>query len=192
MGSLEYPCLHHFKPIHSSMLNFSCTFKKAPQKDELFNLGIVLISWCSCTIHHWFNLNKLIYHNFIGYPCFLVTIFISPFRRTGHNNCACSWGQWALVRHLLQLGTQSAGTFYLFYRATWNNSGDALLIPAVIMYIDGCVKYLERTTSLYLASMDTYRESLLENLMLGLISQPSWKSFLRGMLLISQLILDRI
>lgn len=65
------------------------------------------------------------------------------------------------LRHLLQLATQSAGTIYLFYRAFRTKSGDDLLIAAVIMYVNGCVKYLERTTSLYLASMDTYRESLL-------------------------------
>ncbi|XP_074284356.1 uncharacterized protein LOC141608956 [Silene latifolia] len=62
-------------------------------------------------------------------------------------------------RHALQLVTQLGLTVYVFYRAFASKSV-ALLLPTMLMFIDGCVKYIERTCALYSASVENIRDSI--------------------------------
>ena len=60
-------------------------------------------------------------------------------------------------RHALQLAAQVAVTIYVFVRSLRSNN--YLLWPTLLMFVDGVIKYVERTEALYFASMDSFRES---------------------------------
>ncbi|KAG9130483.1 hypothetical protein Leryth_025327, partial [Lithospermum erythrorhizon] len=61
------------------------------------------------------------------------------------------------LRHLLGLLFQLVATVYVFIQSLSNR----MWIPTLIMFLAGIIKYGERTRSLYLASLDSYRESML-------------------------------
>ncbi|PIA34422.1 hypothetical protein AQUCO_03800204v1 [Aquilegia coerulea] len=63
------------------------------------------------------------------------------------------------LRHLLGLIFEVAMAGYVFSRAF---PMKRLLIPTLLMFFAGTVKYGERTRALYLASMDGFRDSMLE------------------------------
>ncbi|XP_050213538.1 uncharacterized protein LOC126664944 [Mercurialis annua] len=58
-------------------------------------------------------------------------------------------------RHLLQLTVQIAVTVYVFSSTLPNKVTN----PSIFIFLDGIIKYLERTCSLYLASSDKIRAS---------------------------------
>ncbi|KAJ4839341.1 hypothetical protein Tsubulata_048482 [Turnera subulata] len=60
------------------------------------------------------------------------------------------------VRHLLFLASQVIPALYLFILTF---GGSSLILPTILLFVAGCIKYLERTYALYLASMDQFRES---------------------------------
>ncbi|KMT16920.1 hypothetical protein BVRB_2g043920 [Beta vulgaris subsp. vulgaris] len=60
-------------------------------------------------------------------------------------------------RHALQLATQVSITVYVFFQSFRENR---LWIPAVLMFVEGLIKYFERTCALFFASTDSYRDSL--------------------------------
>ncbi|KAK9682016.1 hypothetical protein RND81_10G044300 [Saponaria officinalis] len=60
-------------------------------------------------------------------------------------------------RHALQLVTQLSVSVYVFTQSFRQNH---LWLPTLLMFIDGLIKYVERTCALYFASADAFRESL--------------------------------
>ncbi|KAL9239862.1 hypothetical protein vseg_014141 [Gypsophila vaccaria] len=60
-------------------------------------------------------------------------------------------------RHALQLMTQLSVSVYVFTQSFRQNH---LWLPTILMFVDGLIKYVERTCALYLASADAFRESL--------------------------------
>ncbi|XP_057517840.1 uncharacterized protein LOC130798758 [Amaranthus tricolor] len=63
-------------------------------------------------------------------------------------------------RHALQLVTQIVVTLYVFGVSISRHN--RLLGPTILIFIDGCIKYIERTCALYFASLDGIRGSLKE------------------------------
>ncbi|KAL9246266.1 hypothetical protein vseg_019822 [Gypsophila vaccaria] len=63
-------------------------------------------------------------------------------------------------RHALSLMTQVAITLYVFWRSINKNHNNLMWLPTLLMFIDGCTKYIERTCALYFASADSFREAL--------------------------------
>lgn len=61
-------------------------------------------------------------------------------------------------RHLIALVVEFSAAFYVFARTLPNNR---LLVPTILMFLAGLIKYIERTWSLYLASMAGFRKSML-------------------------------
>ena len=59
------------------------------------------------------------------------------------------------LRHLLSFIFQLVTTVYLFLLTI---PGNTLWLPTVLVFFAGIIKYIERTRSLYLASMDTFRK----------------------------------
>ncbi|KAI3456359.1 hypothetical protein Pfo_013022 [Paulownia fortunei] len=64
------------------------------------------------------------------------------------------------LRHLLGLIFQSAAAIYVFFQSLPKNQ---LWIPTILMFISGLIKYFERTKSLYLASLNSFRDSMLKD-----------------------------
>ncbi|KAK6124017.1 hypothetical protein DH2020_042233 [Rehmannia glutinosa] len=62
------------------------------------------------------------------------------------------------LRHFLSLVVQSAAAIYVFVQSLPMNQ---LWLPTVLMFISGVIKYGERIRSLYLASLNSFRESML-------------------------------
>lgn len=62
-------------------------------------------------------------------------------------------------RHLLNLISQVSLAFYVFAKA-WQST--QLLVPAVFMFVAGCLKYAERTWALQRASMSSLRSSMVK------------------------------
>ncbi|GAA0145108.1 hypothetical protein LIER_36074 [Lithospermum erythrorhizon] len=62
------------------------------------------------------------------------------------------------LRHLLGLVFQSLAAVYVFFLSLPTNR---LWFPTLLMFLAGIIKYAERTRSLYLASLDSFRESML-------------------------------
>ncbi|KNA16327.1 hypothetical protein SOVF_090110 [Spinacia oleracea] len=60
-------------------------------------------------------------------------------------------------RHALQLVTQVFLTVYVFVQSFPHNN---LWLPTVFMFVDGLIKYFERTCALYFASKDSFKDSL--------------------------------
>ncbi|KAK9682873.1 hypothetical protein RND81_10G103000 [Saponaria officinalis] len=63
-------------------------------------------------------------------------------------------------RHALQLTTQVVLSVYVFFRAFACKVDVYVLIPTVLMFVDGCVKYIERTCALYSASVENIRDAI--------------------------------
>ncbi|CAK9167209.1 unnamed protein product [Ilex paraguariensis] len=61
------------------------------------------------------------------------------------------------LRHLLGLLVQCLAAVYVFFQSLPENK---LWIPTTLMLFAGVIKYAERTRSLYLASMDSFRDSM--------------------------------
>ncbi|XP_058007995.1 uncharacterized protein LOC131182460 [Hevea brasiliensis] len=64
------------------------------------------------------------------------------------------------LRHLLAFITQAVATGYVFIKTLPRNR---VMIPTTLLFIAGIIKYLERTSSLYFASKDKFRDSMLRN-----------------------------
>ncbi|KAF9685494.1 hypothetical protein SADUNF_Sadunf03G0060400 [Salix dunnii] len=64
------------------------------------------------------------------------------------------------LRHMLTFATQGFATLYVLIL---NLSTGEVWIPTVLLFIVGAIKYFERTYSLYRASMDQFRDSMLED-----------------------------
>ncbi|CAH8389427.1 unnamed protein product, partial [Eruca vesicaria subsp. sativa] len=62
-------------------------------------------------------------------------------------------------RHLFSLVCQAVATVYVILLSTPNR----LLTPTVIMLFGGVIKYFERTTALFSASLDKFKESMLND-----------------------------
>ncbi|KAM0064951.1 hypothetical protein Hdeb2414_s0003g00109051 [Helianthus debilis subsp. tardiflorus] len=62
------------------------------------------------------------------------------------------------LRHLLSLLFQCVAAIYVFVQSLPDNR---LWIPTTLMFATGIIKYAERTRSLYLASADRFKESML-------------------------------
>ncbi|KAJ0735060.1 hypothetical protein HanPI659440_Chr11g0427661 [Helianthus annuus] len=62
------------------------------------------------------------------------------------------------LRHLLGLVFQCLAAVYVFVQSLPDNR---LWIPTTLMFVTGMIKYAERTRSLYLASADKFKESML-------------------------------
>ncbi|XP_021626025.1 uncharacterized protein LOC110624902 isoform X1 [Manihot esculenta] len=62
------------------------------------------------------------------------------------------------LRHLLAFIVRFATTGYVFFRNLRKNK---VIIPTALLFLAGTIKYLERTYSLYLASKDKFRASML-------------------------------
>ncbi|MFS7987716.1 hypothetical protein Hanom_Chr11g01026171 [Helianthus anomalus] len=62
------------------------------------------------------------------------------------------------LRHLLGLVFQCLAAVYVFVQSLPDNR---LWIPTTLMFVTGIIKYAERTRSLYLASADRFKESML-------------------------------
>ncbi|KAI3413098.1 DUF4220 domain-containing protein [Psidium guajava] len=65
------------------------------------------------------------------------------------------WG-----RHLLNLLFQLGAAGYVFYQSLPNNK---LIVPTVLVFIGGLIKYIERTCALYLGSFSKFRAHLLKS-----------------------------
>ncbi|KAK1611616.1 hypothetical protein QYE76_035289 [Lolium multiflorum] len=76
------------------------------------------------------------------------------------------------LRHLLSLVSQVALAVYVYWKS--RPTGAGLLIPAIIMFVSGVIKYGERTWALKSASMSSFRSSLLTPPDAG----PSYAKFL--------------
>ncbi|KAG5583484.1 hypothetical protein H5410_054111 [Solanum commersonii] len=63
-------------------------------------------------------------------------------------------------RHFLGLVTQGSSVAYVFFRTVSKNK---LLIPTVLIFVVGVIKYGERIRALYLASLDRFRESIMKD-----------------------------
>ncbi|XP_039162789.1 uncharacterized protein LOC120290558 [Eucalyptus grandis] len=61
-------------------------------------------------------------------------------------------------RHLLNLLFQLGAAGYVFYQSFPSSE---LVVPTILMFIGGTIKYVERTIALYLASFSKLRDSLL-------------------------------
>ncbi|XP_030446679.2 uncharacterized protein LOC115669669 [Syzygium oleosum] len=64
-------------------------------------------------------------------------------------------------RHLLNLLFQLGTACYVFYQSLPSNK---LIVPTILVFIGGTIKYIERTRALYLASFSKFRGSLLPSL----------------------------
>ncbi|KAI3697619.1 hypothetical protein L6452_30714 [Arctium lappa] len=64
------------------------------------------------------------------------------------------------LRHLLGLVFQCLAAVYVFFQSLPQNR---LWIPTMLMFMTGIIKYAERTRSLYLASADRFKDSMLTN-----------------------------
>ncbi|KAL8467859.1 hypothetical protein ACS0TY_031198 [Phlomoides rotata] len=64
------------------------------------------------------------------------------------------------LRHMLALIFQLSAAMYVFFLSLPKNE---LWIPTVLMFIPGIIKYIERTRSLYLASLNSFRDSMLRD-----------------------------
>ncbi|KAM7506153.1 hypothetical protein LguiB_005057 [Lonicera macranthoides] len=64
------------------------------------------------------------------------------------------------LRHLLGLIFQCLAAVYVFLQSL---PADKLWIPTMLMFFTGVIKYAERTRSLYLASFDSFRDSMLKD-----------------------------
>lgn len=64
------------------------------------------------------------------------------------------------LRHSLGLITQAASAVYVFLLSLPNNK---VLVPSILMFIAGVIKYFERSRALYLGSVDRFRESMLSD-----------------------------
>ncbi|XP_020532913.2 uncharacterized protein LOC105628741 [Jatropha curcas] len=62
------------------------------------------------------------------------------------------------LRHLLALIVQAIATGYVFIQTLPKNK---VMIPTCLLFLAGLIKYLERTCSLYFASRDKFRDSML-------------------------------
>ncbi|XP_059660188.1 uncharacterized protein LOC132306693 [Cornus florida] len=62
------------------------------------------------------------------------------------------------LRHLLGLIFQCVAAVYVFFQSLPRNN---LWIPTMLMFMAGIIKYSERTRSLYLASLGSFRDSML-------------------------------
>ncbi|KAJ0262730.1 DUF4220 domain-containing protein [Hirschfeldia incana] len=62
-------------------------------------------------------------------------------------------------RHLFSLVCQAVATVYVILLSTPNR----LLIPTVIMLFGGVIKYVERTSALFSASLDKFKDSMLKD-----------------------------
>ncbi|KAL3749238.1 hypothetical protein ACJRO7_010351 [Eucalyptus globulus] len=69
------------------------------------------------------------------------------------------WG-----RHLLNLLLQLVIAGYVFYQSLPSNK---LIVPTILMFIGGTIKYIERTSALYLASSSRLQGSLLASTYTG-------------------------
>ncbi|KDP45940.1 hypothetical protein JCGZ_11843 [Jatropha curcas] len=65
------------------------------------------------------------------------------------------------LRHMLALVFQAVATGYVFVQ-TLGNGQNKVMVPTFLLFLAGIIKYLERTRSLYLASMDRFRDSMLK------------------------------
>ncbi|XP_039158766.1 uncharacterized protein LOC120288720 [Eucalyptus grandis] len=63
-------------------------------------------------------------------------------------------------RHLLNLLFQLGTACYVFYQSLPSNK---LIVPTILVFIGGTIKYIERTRALYLASFSKFRGSLLSS-----------------------------
>ncbi|XP_021746386.1 uncharacterized protein LOC110712231 [Chenopodium quinoa] len=63
-------------------------------------------------------------------------------------------------RHALQLITQTMVTLYVFVLSMVRGRHNRLWLPMALMFIDGFIKYVERTFALYFASREGIRASL--------------------------------
>ncbi|KAK7820366.1 hypothetical protein CFP56_038976 [Quercus suber] len=63
------------------------------------------------------------------------------------------------LRHLFSLLVQVIVTGYVFLLTLPENQ---LLVPTLLMFVAGIIKYFERTRALFLASLDRFRESMLK------------------------------
>lgn len=61
------------------------------------------------------------------------------------------------LRHLLGFVFQSLAALYVFFQSLPESP---LWLPTMLMFISGVIKYAERTRSLYLASLDSFRDSM--------------------------------
>ncbi|XP_057764669.1 uncharacterized protein LOC130985617 [Salvia miltiorrhiza] len=64
------------------------------------------------------------------------------------------------LRHLLALIFQACAAGYVLYQTLPHNP---LLIPTICMLVSGLIKYSERTMSLYRASLNRFRDSMLKD-----------------------------
>ncbi|KAG6419119.1 hypothetical protein SASPL_121329 [Salvia splendens] len=64
------------------------------------------------------------------------------------------------LRHLLALIFQACAAGYVLYQTLPSNP---LLIPTICMFFSGLIKYSERTMSLYRASLNRFRDSMLKD-----------------------------
>ncbi|KAL1560151.1 hypothetical protein AAHA92_10403 [Salvia divinorum] len=64
------------------------------------------------------------------------------------------------LRHLLALIFQACAAGYVLYQTMPHNP---LLIPTICMFVSGLIKYSERTMSLYRASLNRFRDSMLKD-----------------------------
>ncbi|CAF2142258.1 unnamed protein product [Brassica napus] len=62
------------------------------------------------------------------------------------------------LRHLLGLGFQAIATVYVFLQSLPND----LWRPIVLVSATGVIKYVERTLALYLASLDKFKDSMIQ------------------------------
>ncbi|KAL4018899.1 hypothetical protein IC575_022528 [Cucumis melo] len=63
------------------------------------------------------------------------------------------------LRHLIGLLFQVVATVYVFIQTIPQNK---LRVPAILMFLAGIIKYAERTRALYLASLGSFRASMLK------------------------------
>ncbi|PPE01964.1 hypothetical protein GOBAR_DD00961 [Gossypium barbadense] len=69
------------------------------------------------------------------------------------------------LRHFLGLGFQAGAVIYVFIQSLPNKN---LWIPTLLMFVAGMIKYGERTSALYNASLDKFRDSMLKE------PDPGW------------------
>lgn len=63
------------------------------------------------------------------------------------------------IRHFFGLVFQAIAAVYIFLLSL---PGNKLFIPTILTFAAGLIKYLERTIALYLASLDRFRDSMLQ------------------------------
>lgn len=64
------------------------------------------------------------------------------------------------LRHMLALVFQLCAAIYVFFLTLPKNE---LWIPTVLLFVAGIIKYAERTRALYLASLNSFRDSMLKD-----------------------------